>query len=349
MEEFQALDWILLLCGCKVFTRTRFLVILNNLQSLVLFIISFLQMADIVIVALSNRDHATYLLAYYAPYYVYQILVLVILRNKKTQLHTSLLQMSSGISPDRKKVLKNNSTRYALLYVAFSLVTWINFLYGAVMYQQRESTDSFSTAAWYIELYILLCYRWILSTCLICAFFIKAMSSFELTFLHQLHHRVKQQQASPHDALIDIQKVALLKKQLMSLFGIIPCLVVMYLFGAGAGIIMKVKRGPVTVYTIFEIVILLSQILSLLYLTYVADKCTHAAEQACEVIESTVLAIRSEKWQQVIVPLRSLCSMQHESCRLFTLNPQFFLTFLSSLITFTALLTQIFVDISHRN
>lgn len=174
----------------------------------------------------------------------------------------------------------------------------------------------------------------------------QAVSFYEQTFMDKMLLSIPKRETSVHAVLLHIHKVTMVKKQALPLLGIIPCLAVAYMFCATSGLLLQVRGMGVNIDTATEIAFMTAYALSFLYMTYVSDECTRQAVSKAQAIESLVLQQRDEEWRQVVGSLQAMAGMQHQSCGLFTLNVQFFISLFSSLITFTALLTQILTDVS---
>ena len=99
-------------------------------------------------------------------------------------------------------------------------------------------------------------------------------------------------------------------------------------------------------YSVTEILLLLVMLLSLLWLTHVADVGNEKTAMAVHEIEAYALnSHQANQCKDLIDKLKELSIREYHSCHLFTVNRAFSVTFMSSLFTFTALLYQIFTGI----
>lgn len=349
MKELQPLDWVLLMHGCKITKVNHVITVINNLQLVTSLTLLSLQISFIAILIWNGNLTSLVsisVITYYIPLYVYGILFVLVMRSRQRSQYKFLLQVLTRTSPERRKRLQRLSSLSAFLVVAFNVLAAASYLSAAIRYQPKGTHKKLAITTYYIDTIVSLIGRWVVISCWFSAFIVQATSYFEQTFLDQLYIDIKEQKATVPMVLTDIHQVSLLKKKAMPQLGIVPCLVVAYLFCATAGLIAQFKHSGIVVETVTEIIFLLCYFLSLLYVTCISDRSTRVAVRKAESIESMVLALGKEEWRQVTGPLQVMAATHHQSCGLFTLNCKFFVDFIASLITFTALLTQLMVGVA---
>lgn len=349
MEEIRSLDWILLSTGCKII-RTRSWI--NALNNILLFSVVSIELFLTLVFSFQAFTSSIYFITLYIPHYAYGILFQLIMRvNRRAQYHY-LKHVIARTSSARRKSLKRTSLLSAIIVIAWTIPTsasYIVYLSSALTFHAGNPEEVLEICILYMDMYLTLFgSQWLLISCLFCCYLIKATSHFEQTFMNQLPGIMKNQTTSVTDVLVRIHKVSQLKKQCMSLLGIIPCLPVLYLFFATSGLILQVKRVGFDLETGSETVIMIGYFISLIYTTYVSDQSRQEAVEKADAVTTFVLSSGREDWRQVTGPLQRLADFQHQPCLLFTLNYQFIFSFLSAFITFTVLLTQILhaVDVS---
>ena len=131
-----------------------------------------------------------------------------------------------------------------------------------------------------------------------------------------------------------------LKEQLLPAFGVFPCLAFLDPFFSTSKSLQWISgAGHFDSEDLMDIAPLLCALASLLYLSWVTDRCADSEAEASERLVMLILRTRSDdqEWQQVCRDARELALVPHEVCRGFPLSVSSFCSFLGAVITITAL------------
>lgn len=345
MDQFKSLDRVLSLTGCKIFKTTRLSTILNNAQLVVLILASAISICTTVFAALQRPSTKIHFLTYFSLSYISGVLFMLITRSKSQEMRQFLMAVMGRVSAEKRVQLRKTSFRYALFLLSFMFGCGILYLKYAIQYHQHKDSDVITVFGWYAEVYIVSCNRWVLLSCLLVAYLMQVTAAFEQTVLQTLHSRISNGKITVRKSLIVLYELQTQKAVMMPLFSMIPCLVVFYMFIAASGVILQVKIYGTRAKAVVEIATMCLYLVTLWYMTYVGDTCVAAARTTADKIERSMLETGDEKWDRVTDRLRDVTRIPFSCCRLFDINCQFFLTFVSTLITLTALLTQILTSL----
>lgn len=344
MQEFKYLDGILLLSGCKVFRGKRLLTLVNNIQFLILTIGSCLTVCIGLADSVFSKSQRLYVLTYYTLGYTSAIVFRFVMRRQIPEMRDYLILLLSRIPVVERKRLQSVSLWYSITLMSLMLVSGVGHLQAAISFHSKTS-QLFYASGWYVETYVVISSRWLALSCLLVAFFIKVSSSFEQTILQALHSHLRKGGITVTASLLVLCELKTQKKRVMQLFSIIPCLAVFCLFFTISGLIMQLRHTGVNGETFVETTTTGMNIVCLFYMTYTGEKSVAQSESMGEMIENLLLSTRDRKWDRVTERLRALTRMQYTSCRIIEINCKFFLTFMSTLITLTALFTQVLTNI----
>ena len=265
-----------------------------------------------------------------------------------------LSEVMPRISPERRHCLKKSSSRYGTLILIMTTCIFENFIRGAVYTHIHHEYDTFTVAVMYLGVYLVLG-QWTVTGYFVCCFFIEAMTMYEDTLLDNILSQVGTPKVGEEILAVvrvRVHRATVLKKSVMPLFSIIPCITVSYLFIALAGLLIKMNMGFSDYYALVEFLTLMIILSSLMWLTHVSDSGNEMVLKKVQQIETMILGSSKQRirvdFEAVIVAIRELSCTRHESCALFTVNRRFSVTFLSSLFAFTALLIQIFTGIGEN-
>lgn len=358
MDAFRTLDYVLLFGGCDIFSRSHVRTI-SNMQRAILaatYVVCFVGDAMILFNS-SNWNEDLYDLMYYLSSYVCGLLFLLIMLCKRKAIRKTVRQLCRGISKERHRRLHRLAKAYVTVVLLVNLAIGGSFIEAAIKHHGEGEYDVFNTVVWYFYYYNITCNRWPLLSCFLIAFFVDAHTAFELSFLHQLLIRMHQQPSDTSREMrisskgsfffqvqIELHDMYVQKIRLMSLFGVIPCIFVAYLFGATTSLLLEITYLGFNVDMLIEVPTVLLYILTLAYVALVCDQCRRQVMQKGEEVKTAMIGTRDEEWKYAMQPLTRLTSYTHHSCHVFDINCRFIMTFITTLITFTALAVQFSVQ-----
>ena len=323
VAALQPLDFALTLIGCRICPSSWLLVSIVNNLLLIAWLCVIVCSYYPEVVNMDQAEVVTYGLFFLATY-AESIAYLLLSRVYRSKLRRLLQESWIHVCGSRRRRLWFISAAYACLWVS-----------RAIAYTVKATKNiSLSLVAF---VFLVDVFEWIPTFALTCAFAMQLLSAAELSLTARIKDSITGQTMSATTARLLLHDMRRLKEQLLPAFGVFPCLAFLDPFFSTAVWLCTSTHGPPA--DVFEIGIFSIKMVSLLYLSFVADRCADAAADASEKLVALILRSKGgdREWQKVCQEARELALVPHEVCRGFPLSLSSFCSFLGALITVTAL------------
>lgn len=338
MRSFDLIDRVLLISGCNLFTSSHIVACLQRIQQVILVVICLFNMyGDSYTVITDGKLLGNLNITYYIPSYICSLVFLAIMIKQRSIMQTFIQYLEERIPPAEHRRLRRLAAVWISLFTLLNLSFAGMYIHAAIHHQAEGIETSFYSVLWLCYYYHTLCSRWPILTCLLIVFFVESMKTLELTFLQRVIDELEQRTCCYKSTRIELHGITLC---VMDLLSVIPCIFVAYLFSAATGLILHVKTNGFSRDIAIEAVTIAVYVFVFAYVTVVCDKCRRQVQGKVSGVRMAILKTRNAQWTHLMIPLNRMTSYGHQSCRILSLNCQFFLTFISALITFAALVVQ---------
>lgn len=347
MEEFKLLEIILLFAG--VCGKHRHWIIRKAcfIQTLATVVVAVLYTGVCIFYVTKSKEVATqtYLITFSIPYYTHLVIFVLTMRQSFEQQLDFLRFVIKGTAGPRRKELQISQI---CIFITIVIVVVLDTSNDISLVTDLSSQDHklFFVVVFASDCWPAVAKVWLHLSFLMPIFIIKSAALYELSFLHRLYENMSRTKIQASTAIIGIQKVCAVKQQAMSLMGLVPVQAVTCLFMALSGIIIDYDPAKYANLRAFisETVSVAFYILCFYAFCKIPDACVSRASKEGDRILALACDIKRHEWLQILQPLHDMTHMEYEACGLFYLNVRLFASFLSALVTFAALLSQVLND-----
>lgn len=351
-QVFFPLDLLLLGSGCQIFRQNTFAHVLNWFIILVVVSCEVLHTTFIYGPALKlDKNFLTNVM--YPVFFVSGIIYMIVINNNRKTLREILETVIQNLDSQRK----NKLYRSALLGSIISWALIFNFYgcYIIMSWIHKEGTPYHMH--WFLRLTacIFLTHNWVVGGIHVYNFFVRAITEYEMMYFDRLLWQMQAQMYRPTPTQVcrDRMRIMVIKERFVHATGIIPVLWFLKEFIYFSGILMNLKETflnqeylimSIMVYVI-PLTLIISTVVSLMFVT---DNCNcEITVKIDEVAREILNKEEASVWQPVLYQLDSEKKFKCRAWNLFVINKYLILSFLSSLITFSALFTQISDSMEH--
>ena len=344
---FWPLDYILLGSGCQLFQRTRLVRILNTLQIILLVMTQLHFFYSWSFLLKLNSELLSRLMIY--VYFIFGHCFSSVFIRNKSRLRSLLISLISPLEEEKRGKLKRICFITALL--SFLIFAYQSVLLLSIAFQEPNPEDPYQIGLFQILTYIwTLTNNWMIGGAGIYTFFVKSIQEYEESFFDRIENSLKL--LTPGSVLLQRKKVNKKKECFLTLMSYLPCLWFVYLFISATGFIMSLtsewNRNHLLVTILGFGPPMLLNIVMIVYLTLTASHCMDVIRNRLEELSEDI-ARRPDviQWQIVLTQIEEDKRFEFTAWGFFDINKRLELSFLASLISFTALFTQMSSNLSN--
>jgi hypothetical protein len=346
-EAFSPINWTLLITGCRIYpSKYRFFNFLDSMQAIMLIACHIIHSA---IQLLKFPEEAT-------KFYIIEktktvllqfsgILFIVIMRRNRKKIHSLFEHVKGSLTP--------KDLRYLYWYaLSLSIPHWI-FLVGMLVALAQFLRDE-HTKAW--ELFSILYTvfnSWIFGGCPAFMFCLVALDVCEKNAMVQILQNFSQKtiELDPSDVSLFLKKIISNRNYMMQYFSCLPCSWYLFVFvkSVVTYILLQLqeeveqKGSHHNLYSTIMMIEWISVVLLLVYVMLKTESILTKSNDRLEVLsEKVILRNDTETWIQVLNDIRQAEKFEYRAWDIFSMNKSFFVSFISSLLTFTILCIQLF-------
>lgn len=348
MKEFKLLETLLLFAG--VCGKHRHWIIRTGcyIQTLATVVIAILYIGVCVFYVTESKEVAaqTYLITFSIPYYTHLIIFVLTMRGSFEKQLAFLRRVIGGIASARRKELQSLQILIFATILIVGVLDTSNDLSLTIAGLSSQNLELLFTLVYASNCWPAVAKVWLHLSFLLPIFIIKSAALYELSFLHRLHENMLKTKIQASTAIIGIQKVSAVKQQAMSLLGGIPVQAITCLFMALSGIIIDYDPTKYANLQSFISETVTIAFYSLCFYAFctIPDACVSKASKEGDRIIALTCDMKRDEWLQIVEPLHEMTHMEYETYGLFYLNVRLLASFLSALVTFAALLSQVLND-----
>lgn len=345
-EVFSPLNFLLLGSGCQLFRRNPISHVLNWFIILLVITCEALYTFLVAWPALKlDKNFLTNVM--YPVFFASGIIYMIVININRKELCNILKTVVHDLDIKRK----NKLYRSALLGSIISWALIFNFYgcYIAMGWFHPKGSPYHMEWTMRLAACIFLTHNWVVGGIHVYNFFVRAIKEFELMYFDSLLRKMETTlyRPTPTQVCRDRLRIMALKENFVQATGVIPVLWFLKEFIYFSGILMNLKATfsnqeyfimSIMVHVV-PLTIIVSTVISLMFVT---DNCnaeihTKIDEAARTILEKEEVSV----WQPVLNQLDCEKRFQFRAWNLFDINKYLILAFVSSLITFSALFTQI--------
>lgn len=341
MDEFEYLDVVLLVSGCKVF-RANFGIRVLNLIMFLLIVICYvstlfksienqLTKGGLVMVGMMERY----------SHEVCGLTFIAVLSYHRTRIRGLLSFAANNLTAKQKSSLKKHAS-FCLLMTFLTLAQEVAFTHYHLR-RNREKFDSKHKVMDWLE-----CYHqmnsWFFGGCAVYTFFVKVIRFHEINYFNSIEGRTDILIPSADAKLaLERRSVSLFKQDLIKTFAFIPCLWIIHAFIEAPVVVLEVAQPDSDfMEQMWSILPFLYELTSIAYVVYLCDLCTCTVASRSE--DLLIFLLRENRMEDMPLfarQLESAASHEFTSWRTITMNRKFYLGFLCSIVSFTVLSVQV--------
>jgi len=285
----------------------------------------------------------------YPVFYASGVIYIIVINRNRLTLKTVLESSVQGLKKERINRLR----RYAILSSIWSWMLIFNFYicYLIVMPSlYPEGSPFFIPLSLRVTACIFLSHNWVVGGIHVYNFIVKAMTESELEYMDRLLWLMNARDFRPSvtQVCLERKRILQLKESFVTATGIIPVLWFLKEFIYFSGILMNLKATfsnqqyfimSLLVHVV-PLTIIVSTVISLMFVT---DDCNNDIRNKIDEVSLVIIEKEMDvvKWQPLLNQLQSEKQFEYRAWNLFDINKYLLLSFVASLITFSALFTQI--------
>ena len=343
---FGPLNSVLLGSGCQIYRKSAWAHVLNWI---IIMAVVLCEMYHVVLVngPRLKLDKEFLSNVMYPVFYASGIIFMVVVNQNRSTLRKILDTVTQDLDYHRQKRLHRFALKGSL--VSFALVINFYFCYFVMGWIHKEGSPYFMDWTLRLTACVFLSHNWVVGGIHVYNFFVRAITEYELMYFDKL---VWQMQANrfrptPNQVCLERLKVMAMKETFVRVTGIIPVLWFLKEFIYLSGILMNLKATfsnqgyfMMSIMThVIPLTLIISTVISLMLFT---DNCVTELSTKIEEVKRVILEKEeASNWFPVLSQLDSEKHFQFRAWNLFDVNKYLILSFVASLITFSALFIQI--------
>ena len=353
MDVFRPLNWLLLGSGCQLFYENSYLRILNRV--VVVFILVF-QSWHLYLKAPVISFNRFFLSQFMWPlYFLLGIPYIYIMNKNRKHLNNLLNTLVSQLDHEARRSLWLFSM-FASIVGFGRYITYLIYFFYIVLAKEKLPNLGDEPNKVLLCMFILMFHNWRAGGCLVYIFFIKVIDFCEKSFFQIMENSLSSDKIcfiSPDYVCLRRRKMVEFKRALVSYYSIIPVLFYLQEFAYMSGTLLVYEsvwhksQSLVFVITI-QILPLVASSTSLVYLCITAgDSCQFVQEKLDRLLTLIIERKKSDLWHDFLLQVEQERHFSYSAWNLFPINKPLILHFISSLITFTVLFTQLSTSLSN--